>query len=291
MFTHRSFNRILAALLLSTLYILPCGISASVPGNTRWNDEARDTSFVTDLLISLDRRQPLSSNIVTIAKAFEGRPYGAGTLEHTPEELTVNPDTLDCTTLVEYVTALAMTLNEGRSSWRDFVYNLRNIRYRGGNIDGYPSRLHYVSEWIVDNAHRGNFVEVTSRVSPTDNYIVKTLDYISSHRDKYPALKDQETYDRIKNYEFGYRSHRFPYIKTLDVDRAALRDGDIIAITTKTPGLDVMHMGIVVFGEDGKPHLFHASSKEGKVVLSALPLSDYLRRSKQANGIRVIRID
>lgn len=284
-------SRITATFLLVTAFLQPCCISASAPGEIRWNDEARDTSFITNLLVSLDRRQPLSSNIVTIAKAFEGRPYGSGTLEHSPELLTINTDTLDCTTLVDYVTALAITINEGRTSWRDFVYNLRNIRYRGGNVDGYPSRLHYVSEWIVDNSHRGNLVEVTTRVAPSTDYVVKTLDYMSSHRDKYPALKDQDTYDRVKNYELGYRSHRYPYIKTLNVDRTALRDGDIIALTTKTPGLDVTHMGIVMTGDDGNPHLFHASSKEGKVILDPLPLSQYLRRSRTANGIRVIRIE
>ena len=48
---------------------------------------------------------------------------------------------------------------ENRKSWRDFIYNLKRMRYRSGEINGYPSRLHYVSDWIVDNRFRGNFAD------------------------------------------------------------------------------------------------------------------------------------
>lgn len=42
-----------------------------------------------------------------------------------------------------------------------------------------------------------------------------------------------------------------------------IKDGDIIAITTHTPGLDVAHMGIAAYRK-GKLHLLHASSAQGK---------------------------
>ena len=40
-------------------------------------------------------------------------------------------------------------------------------------------------------------------------------------------------------------------------------NGDIIAITTKMPGLDIAHVGIAEYKE-GKLHLLHASSTLGK---------------------------
>ena len=92
----------------------------------------------------------------------------------------------------------------------------------------------------------------------------------------------------------GYRSHRFPYIKreklALKEVINALQDGDVIAITTKIKNLDVTHMGIIV-KENGIPHLLHASSAAGKVILDPLPLYDYVRRNNSNTGIRVIHLN
>ncbi len=166
------------------------------------------------------------------------------------------------------------------------------MRYRGGKLNGYASRLHYVSDWIIDNAHRGIIKEVTSNF-PGVQYAIKTIDFMSAHRDQYPALADSAEYERMRSAEIGYRNHRFPYIKSSkcsskDVIKA-MRDGDIVAITTKTPGLDVQHLGIIVM-KDGIPHLMHASSVKKSVVIDSEPLSEYMRKNRSASGIRVIRL-
>lgn len=223
-----------------------------------------------------------------IGKRFLGIPYVAGTLEGEPEMLTVNMEEMDCTTFIESVLAMTMTVENRRTSWRDFVYNLEQLRYRGGEMDGYGSRLHYISDWIVDNSHRGILQDVTDRVGKADHQ-VKTLDYMSRHRDAYPALKDETNYERIKSAEIGYRSHRYPYLKPSNLKNAALLEGDVVAITTSMPGLDVTHMGIITM-VDGTPHLLHASSKAGKVIIDPLPLTDYLRRNRSNTGVRVIRL-
>lgn len=157
---------------------------------------------------------------------------------------------------------MALTIENRRSSWHDFVYNLEQIRYRGGNIDGYPSRLHYISDWIVDNSHRGILQEVTDRIARAD-YMVKTIDYMSSHRDAYKALTDSANFAGIKNAEIGYRSHRFPIIKPQNLKTADIREGDIIAITTSIKGLDVSHIGIATV-INGVPHLTTHRQNPGK---------------------------
>ncbi|WP_368149777.1 N-acetylmuramoyl-L-alanine amidase-like domain-containing protein, partial [Bacteroides faecis] len=68
-----------------------------------------------------------------------------------------------------------------------------------------------------------------------------------------------------------------------------IMDGDVIAITTKLPGLDIAHVGIANF-VNGKLHLLHASSTLGKVVLSEEPLSQMLNNNKSWTGIRVVRM-
>lgn len=67
-----------------------------------------------------------------------------------------------------------------------------------------------------------------------------------------------------------------------------LKEGDIVALTTNTPGLDVTHMGIIKM-VNGVPHLMHASSKQKKVIIDPLTLADYMRRNR-TQGIRVLRL-
>ncbi len=230
--------------------------------------------------------------VAFIARQFIDTPYVGGTLDGQPEMLTVNLDQMDCTTMVETVMALAYTVGERRQSWHDFLFNLERIRYRNGEMTDYGSRLHYISDWVVDNVHRGNFTEATDQFQAC-NYAVKTIDFMSRNAEKYPQLADSVQLERIKNTEIGYRSHRFPYIKKERVGSkqvtAGLHEGDIIALTTKIAGLDVSHMGIIIM-ENGTPHLLHASSSAGKVIIDKRPLAEQLRRNINLTGIRVFRM-
>ena len=264
------------------------------PGQTRWTNEESDTTRITEILVEASSKGLSTSNeaMAFIGKKFIGTPYTASTLEGTPEMLTVNLDGMDCTTFIETVAAMAITIAENRNSWQDYLYNIENLRYRHGKMDGYSSRLHYISDWIVDNTHRGNIREVTDRL-PGSAYQVKTLDFMTGHRDSYPALKDSMEFERMKSVEVGYRSHRFPYIKSAALQgkgmASTLQSGDIIAFTTKTAGLDVSHLGIILI-EDGVVRLLHASSKAGKVVVDPQPLAEYLRKNRNITGGRIIRI-
>ena len=257
----------------------------------KFNNEAADTTRITSILID-ECTHPDRGNVERIARLFINTPYATGTLDRdSVETLTENLDSLDCTTFVENVLALAYTAGERRQSWHDFTYNLRRMRYRGGTTDGYASRLHYISDWIVDNVSRGNLREITSEI-PKVRYGVKSLDFMSTHRDKYPALADESNYRAIKNVEAGFSNHRFPYIKGNSVKSknilSALRNGDIICFTTNIKGLDVTHLGIVTI-IDGMPHIIHASSRAGKVIVDPLTLPDYIHRNR-TDGIRVVRL-
>lgn len=281
------FKSLLIVSAMTLLYNME-GYAVS-PAQVRFGNESTDTTAITTILVeNLSPGTSLNEYMVKIGKSFEGIPYAAGTLESIPEQLTVNLQGMDCVSFMENVAALAQTLGERRTSWIDFIYNLERLRYRGGNMDGYASRLHYFSDWVVDNSHRGNVVEITDRVANATHQI-KTLEYMTENRDKYEALADSSEFEKMKNVQVGFRSHRYPYIKSTSVGSADIRPGDIIAITCKTPGLDVSHVGIAV-EVNGKIHLLHASSKEGKVCVSNLPLTDYLKRNRNATGIRVVRL-
>ena len=94
-------------------------------------------------LLAEARKLPATTNLpLFFAKKFIGRPYVASTLEgDTHERLVVNTRQLDCTTLVENVVALTLCAQSHQYSYFAFKHMLVDLRYRGGIIDGYPSRL------------------------------------------------------------------------------------------------------------------------------------------------------
>ncbi|MBO4802970.1 MAG: DUF1460 domain-containing protein [Muribaculaceae bacterium] len=226
------------------------------------------------------------------ARQLLGTPYVAHTLEGDEELLTINIHELDCLTFIETLYALTRATMAHRNSWRDFAANIENIRYRGGEMGDYSSRLHYISEWIIDNHLRGNLVEVTPDLPHVD-YMVKNIDYMTHHTDSYRQLKnDTAMVEKIKRYEL--RNHRFPYLKRSWLNdkevKAALRSGDFITLVTKIEGLDVSHNGIIIVDDKGDPYLLDASMSGGKVMLESKPLFKFLERSKTNIGVRVFRI-
>jgi hypothetical protein len=226
------------------------------------------------------------------ARQLLGTPYVAHTLEGDQEMLTINIHELDCLTFIETLYSLTRATLNRRYSWRDFAANIENIRYRGGEMGDYSSRIHYISEWIIDNHIRGNLVEITPDLPHVD-YMIKNIDYMTHHTDSYRQLKnDSVMVEKIRRYEL--RRHRFPYVKRSWLNdkavKAALRSGDFVSLVTKTEGLDVSHNGIIIVDDKGDPYLLDASMSGGKVMLESKPLFKYLERSKTNIGIRVFRM-
>lgn len=226
------------------------------------------------------------------ARQLLGTPYVAHTLEGDQEMLTINIHELDCLTFIETLYSLTRATLNRRYSWRDYAANIENIRYRGGEMGDYSSRIHYISEWIIDNHIRGNLVEITPDLPHVD-YMIKNIDYMTHHTDSYRQLKnDSVMVEKIRRYEL--RRHRFPYVKRSWLNdkavKAALRSGDFVSLVTKTEGLDVSHNGIIIVDDKGDPYLLDASMSGGKVMLEGKPLFKYLERSKTNIGIRVFRM-
>lgn len=261
--------------------------------DVRFHNENQDTTRITEILVEAEKISNPNERILFIAEKFIDVPYVAHTLENdNGEVLTVNLDELDCTTYVETVLAMAIAAGERRTSWRDYLAALESLRYRGGELNGYPSRLHYMSDWIVDNSHRGNVVEITDRV-PDIRSMTKTLDFMSRNADKYTALADSANLQGVKNFEAGYKNHKFSYIPWNIVNnknvKEKLQEGDIVAMLSNVKNLDITHLGILIKDEKGVPYLLHASMGEGKVTKSKIPLAEYLRKNSMP-GMRIIRI-
>ena len=71
--------------------------------------------------------------------------------------------------------------------------------------------------------------------------------------------------------------------------RQAVHDGDIIGIVTVAPGLDIAHLGIAVWKDDGL-HMIDASMRHKKVLEESITMRKYLEGRKNAVGIRIVRL-
>ena len=265
------------------------------------------------LVVPLHAAEPEASKIVSLlkearrldsktvlplffARQFLGVPYVAHTLEvNDSERLVVNTRQLDCTTLVETVTALTLCAQRQDTTYEAYRQTLQAMRYRGGVINGYASRIHYFTDWILENQRAGIVSEVQQPNPPFTAVQTVRVNYMSTHPQSYKALRQHpEAVAQIAQAERRVTGMKFRYIPKQRVGqnaqmRKAVKDGDIIAITCKKAGLDIAHLGFAVWRKDGL-HLLNASQLHHKVVEEPMTLYRYLQKHPSHTGIRIIRI-
>ncbi|MFS4455195.1 N-acetylmuramoyl-L-alanine amidase-like domain-containing protein [Maribacter sp. 2304DJ31-5] len=252
----------------------------------------KDRQSVEDKIIEINGllNVDFGKTVVAVGKTFLGTPYVGKTLEiGETESLVINLQGMDCTTFVENVMAFSLMLKNGQTLFSDFTDILKTIRYKNGKLNGYASRLHYFSEWIANNESKKLLKDITQGIGGKP--IVKEIDFMSTHRDLYPFLKDAKNYEKIKASEMYLNNEPIYILAQAEIKRNEhlIKSGDIIALTTAIKGLDITHTGIAVREKDGRIHLLHASTA-GKVVISKLPLTDYLKNIKNNTGIMVARV-
>ncbi len=252
-----------------------------------------DKQAFEDKTIEIDGllEDDFGKTLVAIGKTFLGTPYVAKTLElGETESLVVNLHGLDCTTYVENVWAFGSMLREGKSDFGTFTGQLERIRYKDGTLNGYASRLHYFSEWIANNESKDLFKDITSEIGGVA--VKKEINFMSTHRELYPFLKDnEENYQKIKASE-NYLNNQAICIlpqELIALNEHLIQTGDVIALTTSINGLDITHTGIATREKDGRIHLLHASTGSNQVEVSELPLAEYLKKIKKNTGIMVAR--
>lgn len=217
---------------------------------------------------------------------FIGSPYAAHTLEKEPEQLVIDLHEFDCTTLAESCLAIARCVKMRDTLVESFARELQLIRYRQGKIEDYTSRLHYFSEWIVDNREKN----ILSTFSPGETF-PHEIHFMSSHPQSYAQLKSnpqnmaqiQRIEKRINAQELRFipKEHLTEYEPMLDT-------GDIVGFTTNIKGLDIAHVGILL-RKGRQLFLLHASSSAQQVVQSKQTLANYLSEHDHFTGIMVAR--
>ncbi|RIV21211.1 DUF1460 domain-containing protein [Fibrisoma montanum] len=274
--------------LVLCLLVLAGLLSASVSAQTM-PDDLRSLSIVGG--------KTLPETAVTIGKQFLGTPYVPHTLDiNAAEQLVVNLKAFDCTTYLETVLALSLAWQDLTDKQNQAQLNvlfrsyLTRLRYRNGVINGYASRLHYLSEWLRDNERKGLLKDVSGEL-PGCLSVAKPVSYMTTATYRYPHLSDPAIFKQMADTEAEISQQSFYFIpkKKLKQAEAQLREGDIIMLTAARPGLDMKHVGLAV-RQGNRLHLLHASSEQGEVVITRYPLTDYVQWHKRLSGIRVARL-
>lgn len=260
--------------------------AASMPADSAvWTEEDAQL-FLTKQKRALPLND-LPARTLAVAQTFVGTPYVNGTLDrYAEEQLIVNLRQLDCWTFVENSLAIALA---APGDFESYKAHLKELRYWGGSIDGYGSRIHYFSGWLLQNEKRGLFQDITASLGGIPYQ--KKIGYISARPAKYPRIKDPENLRALRASERRINAHKWFYIpknRVADIEDQ-LQEGDIISLTAWKPELDIAHQGFAV-KINGRIHLMHASSLGKRVLISKQPLPEYLATQKGQTGIMVARL-
>ena len=223
---------------------------------------------------------------------FLDKPYVANTLENEGEEtLVVNLREFDCTTFVETVIALTQTIISNNPSFDNFLNKLQLLRYREGMINGYSSRLHYMTDWFYDNEKNGVLKNISGELGGVTE--VKKINFMSQHRNAYKHLKlNDENLNEIIGFENRINGRNgFMYLpkENIPITAPLIPHMSIIAFTTNINGLDVTHTGFA-FKDDGELTFIHASTLTDKVVIDEKSIHNYVNSRKSNDGIRIVRV-
>jgi Protein of unknown function (DUF1460) len=265
-------------------YTPPLGCRGGEPKTQ--NSSPDEQIFQAKLKIAYTKTT-FTERIQAVAASFLGTPYVGSTLEiNDIEQLVINLQGLDCWTFVECSVAIALVAEANRGDFDFFKEKLQSLRYHEGKIDGYGSRIHYFSDWMMQQEKHQILKIVTDDLGGIP--YPKMTAYISNHPDSYPKLSDEKTLNDLKNAEKNLHERTWSYIPKAKVAKmeSKIKEGDIVAMTSTEPDLDIAHQGFAV-KKNGRIYLLHASSDYHKVMITERPLVDYLARNKGQSGIMV----
>ena len=281
---------------LTAVLVAGCASKQSVaptPTQSQGSTRTLSDSAVVEQRLAWARQQrldtlPIGSIVARMGETFVGYPYVPGTLEaEGPEHLVINLRVFDCVTFVENMLALSRVVRAG-GGYPAFKRELTRIRYRDGVLNGYPSRLHYFSEWIANNDAMNIVRNVTRDLGGTVD--PEPITFMSAHRSSYRQLADDAVLHDIAQMEKRLNATpRYVVAESAIAGVATnIRDGDVIAAATNVPGLDIAHTGIALW-VNGKLHLMHAPLVGSVVEISTEPLADRIVRIAGQDGIMVAR--
>jgi hypothetical protein len=237
---------------------------------------------------------PIGELIGKIAMEFKGTPYVGFTLELSKdvENCVVNLNGLDCVTFFENSLCMARMIKRGKSSPQDLLNEVRTTRYRAGHLGDFTSRLHYTTDWFVDNEAKG-VIKILTPDLPGAEPFTQKVGIMSQHPENYRQLKAHpELVEKIRVMEDKINSRSLKY---LPMDKLAaaehlLQTGDIVGVATTENGIDIAHIGLCIKDAEGIVHFMDASSSKRNMRVTLEPqLSKCLNWSSKLTGVMFAR--
>ncbi len=293
-----------AAVFLAAIFLLapaapaPARHTGLLPMETVFIGRDRFEARVRQLrtLVEKVRALPIGERTAWFGQMLLGVPYKGYTLEiddHV-EAPSVNLAGLDCWTFFETALAFARMVEEPEEQWtpETLLRCIEKDRYWNGECDGtYLSRLHYLEDWLHDNAKRGLVRDLTrslgginvtnSAIEMTHNW--KKYRYMRSNPELRAGITELESRLRRQPLVMIPKAH------VRDIEDQ-LQNGDIIGIIGRDgANYGTTHVGLAI-RKGGVLCLMHASApfNFGKVVIESR-LSDYLDKHASHAGILVGR--
>jgi len=237
---------------------------------------------------------PIGELIGKIALEFKGTPYVGFTLELSKDEeyCVINLSGLDCVTFFEDSLCLARMIKRGKSSPEDFISEVRTTRYRGGKMGDFTTRLHYTTDWFVDNEQKG-IVKILTPDLPGAEPFTQKVGIMSQHPEHYRQLAAHPEFlpaIRLAEDKINARSLKYLPMDKLAADEHLLQTGDIVGVTTTEEGIDIAHTGLCIKDEQGVVHFMDASSSRRRMRVTLEPdISRCLNWSSKLTGVMFAR--
>jgi hypothetical protein len=205
------------------------------------------------------------------------------------ERLQVDLAHFDCVSLIDSSLAVTRCAWLGERTEACFLRELIATRYRHGTMGEFPSRLHYLEDWLYDNRVRHRLEDLTQGLGGL--LLRRKFSYMSENRHLFPAMEERAIREAIATTEARLSQRIYSVIVRSSVRRADgnLQNGDLVGVVTTEPGRLVGHAGFIVRDKKGTARLLHASSHHRRVVLTIRSLADYVLRRPERWGIVVAR--
>lgn len=238
---------------------------------------------------------PIGELMGKIARELEGTPYVGFTLETSKdqESCVVNLKGLDCVTFFEDTLCMARMLKRGKSKPEDMLAEIQYTRYRGGKMGDFTTRLHYTTDWFVDNQAKG-VVKILAPTLPGAQPFTQKVGIMSEKPANYRQLAAHpELIPTIKKLEDEINSRELMFVPLDKLAEAEshLQTGDIVGVATTEAGIDIAHTGLCIKDEQGVVHFMDASSskKHYRVTFEDGPISKTLNWSRKLTGAMFAR--
>ncbi len=242
------------------------------------------------------RALSIGERTVRVGLALAGTPYAGYTLEidNRVEAPSVDFLGLDCWTFYEVSLGFARMLHVKPPPYvpEDLLRMVEMDRYRHGECTGqYLSRIHFLEELFYDNEKRGLLTNITRRLGGAERMEHRDIREMTVMWRHYRCLRSNPSLlpemariqERVSDLPvYHVPKNRVPYIER------DLRDGDIIAITSRDTGGYTSHVGLAYRDPSGVLRFLHASSKQRRVLVDDR-LSVYLASKRDDAGIVVAR--